>query len=98
VSSRVFSPWSNCPAAKQGALTVVDLPDYQRVIDDITKKVAAGTLKPGDALPSIAQMATLYDTSQSTVKVALAVLRAQGIIRGHQGKGTYIAETEKPAT
>lgn len=68
------------------------VPDYQRIVEDITKRLAVGLLKPGDALPSIAQMAVQYETSQSTVKIALTVLRTQGIVRGHQGKGTYIAD------
>jgi DNA-binding GntR family transcriptional regulator len=76
----------------------VDLPDYQRVIEDITQKVAAGILEPGDALPSIAQMAILYETSQTTVKVALAVQRAQGVVQGRQGKGTYVAEAGTTST
>jgi DNA-binding GntR family transcriptional regulator len=36
-------------------------------------------------------MAEQYDTSQTTVKTALAILRAQGVVRGHQGKATYVA-------
>lgn len=39
-------------------------------------------------------LAEQYDTSQSTVKVALAILRARGIVRGHQGKATYVAEVQ----
>jgi DNA-binding GntR family transcriptional regulator len=70
----------------------VTTPDYQRIIEDVKNKIAAGVLKPGDRLPSIRVMAGQYDTSQTTVKVALAILRAQGIVRGHQGKASYVAE------
>jgi GntR family transcriptional regulator len=81
---------SNQPPA--GSTLTVTTPDYQRIIDDVQQKIATGELEPGTALPSIAQMAELYDTSQTTVKTALAILRAQGIVRGHQGKGTFVAE------
>ena len=65
--------------------------DYQRIIDDIERRIAAGLLKSGDPLPSIRLMADQYETSQSTMKVALAILRARGIVRGQQGKATYVA-------
>lgn len=66
--------------------------DYQRVIDSIEEKIASGALKPGDRLPSIAQLAAEYNTSRTTVTNALAILRARGIVRGHQGKATFVAE------
>lgn len=68
------------------------MPDYQRIIEDIKSKIEAGVLTPGEKLPSIRIMAGQYSTSQTTVKVALAILRSQGIVRGHQGKGSYVAE------
>ena len=71
--------------------------DYQRVIDDIEQQITAGSLSPGDRLMSIVQLAARYDTSQTTVKSALAILRARGLVRGHQGKGVYVADPSAKA-
>lgn len=67
-------------------------PDYQRVVDDIAAKIAAGILKPGDRLPTIRVMADEYDTSQTTVKTALMLLRQRGLTDGQQGRATFIAD------
>ncbi|GIH12903.1 winged helix-turn-helix domain-containing protein [Rugosimonospora africana] len=70
-------------------------PDYQRVIDGITQLITSGQLKPGDKLPTYAQLADEYKVSVTTTQAALRLLRERGLIEGHQGKGTYVSE---PAT
>lgn len=70
--------------------------DWERVADDLTAKIKAGNAPycPGDRLPSIRELADVYDTSLSTVKIALAVLRRERLIRTHPGKGSFVAETD----
>lgn len=68
-------------------------PDYQRVIDGITQLIKTGRLKPGDKLPTYAQLADEYKVSVTTTQVALRLLRDRGLVEGHQGKGTYVAES-----
>lgn len=67
-------------------------PDYQRVVNDITSRITSGELRPGEALESIVKLAARYETSQTTIKTAQALLRSQGWITGRQGKGVYIAQ------
>ncbi|TCB92684.1 GntR family transcriptional regulator [Micromonospora zingiberis] len=71
-------------------------PVYQQVIDDITASIRSGTLKPGDKLPSIAQLAEQYSASDTPIKRALWMLDGQGWIETHQGKGSFVA-TNPPA-
>jgi GntR family transcriptional regulator len=79
-------------ACRQAGSTTVATPDYQRIIDDVEHQLETGALQPGQALPSISRLAVQYGTSQTTVKTALAILRARGLVRGQQGKATYVAE------
>jgi GntR family transcriptional regulator len=65
--------------------------DYQRIVDEIEQQIRSGQLKPGDQLPSIRLLAADYDTSQTTVKYALGLLRDRGLIYGRQGKANYVA-------
>ncbi|WFE45280.1 winged helix-turn-helix domain-containing protein [Verrucosispora sp. WMMD1129] len=66
-------------------------PVYQQVIDDITASIRAGTLKPGDKLPSIAQLCEQYAASDTPIKRALWQLDTTGWIETHQGKGSFVA-------
>lgn len=66
--------------------------DYQRVIDAITDQIRSGELSPGDKLPTYAELATNFGVSVSTAQAALRILRINGLVEGHQGKGTYVAE------
>lgn len=66
--------------------------DYERLIDDIERRIASGELKPGEKLPSIRELAEQYETSQTTVKDALRILRREGTVRTQQGKGTWVAD------
>jgi GntR family transcriptional regulator len=70
-------------------------PDYIRIADEIVAAVRARVLRPGDKLPSFAQMSQKYDVSPSTLQMAYVRLEALGVIRRHQGKGVFVTD---PAT
>jgi DNA-binding GntR family transcriptional regulator len=72
------------------------VPDYQRVAEDIRQQIRDGRLRPGDKLPSRAELCTIYKVSQQTVASALLVLKTGGWTRGHQGRGVFVVE-EPPA-
>lgn len=67
-------------------------PVYQQVIDDITGSIRVGTLKPGDKLPSIAELRAQYNASDTPIKLALRILDERGVIEVHQGKGSFVAD------
>ncbi|MEV0806990.1 winged helix-turn-helix domain-containing protein [Micromonospora sp. NPDC050200] len=71
--------------------------DYVRVVETITAQIRAGELAPGDKLPTYAQLADQYKISISTAQAALRILRDRGLVEGHQGKGTYVAEPPESA-
>ncbi|MFI0791684.1 winged helix-turn-helix domain-containing protein [Micromonospora rubida] len=65
-------------------------PDYQRIADDLREQIASQKLKPGDKLPSKRELREAYGTSAQPVDAALFLLRAEGLIEGRQGKGTFV--------
>ena len=69
-------------------------PDYIRIADRIAAEVRAGILKPGDKLPSFAQMAAQHDVGLSTIQMCYIRLEALGVIRRHQGKGVFITDPD----
>ncbi|MDG4834751.1 winged helix-turn-helix domain-containing protein [Solwaraspora sp. WMMD1047] len=65
-------------------------PVYEQVIADVVAAIEAGTLKPGDKLPSIAELRERYESSAWPIRYALRILDERGWIETHQGKGSFV--------
>ena len=66
-------------------------PLYQRIAEDIRHQIRTGQLKPGDQLPSAAALRAKYLVGSTAVRNAMLILRSEGLIEGHQGKGVFVA-------
>jgi GntR family transcriptional regulator len=67
-------------------------PLYQQIVDQMRAMILSGELKPGDALPSIRQLAADLMTSVITTKRAYQELEQQGIIVTQTGRGTFVGQ------
>lgn len=56
----------------------------------VKRGIAAGALRPGDALPSLRQMATRLRINPLTVAKAYRELEASGVVVTEQGRGTFV--------
>ena len=65
---------------------------YQQIVDQITTRVMAGDWLPGQALPSIRELAATSGVSVITVKRAYDELERAGVIATRHGKGSVVAE------
>ncbi|WP_431895309.1 winged helix-turn-helix domain-containing protein [Micromonospora haikouensis] len=65
-------------------------PVYREIIRDIRTAIETGQLKPGERLPTIAQLCERYGASTTPVKYAMRLLEAEGLIETWQGKGMYV--------
>ncbi len=63
---------------------------YTQLVDDITKSVSDGVLKPGDRLPSIRDASRARRLSITTVRHAYQVLESQGVIEGRPQSGYFV--------
>lgn len=66
-------------------------PLFEQIIEQIKQQIANGTLKPGDALPSIRNLAKTLRVSVITTKRAYEELEKDGYVLSSVGKGTFIA-------
>jgi GntR family transcriptional regulator len=66
---------------------------WERVAEAIREQIRTGQLKPGDKLPSIAELQELYGVSYGPVRSATLVLKAEGLIYGQPGEGVYVASS-----
>ena len=63
---------------------------YMRVLDALSADIKAGVLKPGDRLPSEAELCEKHHVARETVRRAVRVLRERGAVRTEWGKGSFV--------
>ncbi len=71
-------------------------PIYLQLIRQIKEQVLKGTLKPGDELPSVRELADSLSINLHTVRSAYLKLRDQGIINLHLGRRATVARLPQP--
>ena len=69
-----------------------DKPIYEQIYEQLRDQILAGTLAPGQALPSIRALAKDLRVSVITTKRAYEELEQAGLIRTVPAKGSYVAE------
>src|SRR4030042_1157525 len=73
-------------------------PLYLQVKDLILKQIVDGRYPPGSIIPSEPSLAKMYGTSMSTIRQAINLLVAEGVLAKKQGKGTYLIEKKVTLT
>jgi len=56
------------------------------------RELVGERLAPGDRLPSLRAVAAAAGVNVNTVRAVYARLEAEGLVRGEQGRGTFVAE------
>ena len=70
----------------------MNTPKYERVASAIREQIRAGELKAGDQLPTTQGLIETYGVSYGSVRTALLILKAEGLIEGRQGEGVFVRE------
>lgn len=68
-------------------------PLYQTVASDIRKRIANGAWPPDSQLPNEAALCERYGVSRITLRHALDILVAEGLVVRNQGSGTFVRGT-----
>jgi GntR family transcriptional regulator len=66
------------------------LPYYAQLKQILVKQIEQGELKPGDLLPTEAQLCDRYGVSRTVVRQALGEMVGEGRLYRLRGKGTYV--------
>lgn len=64
---------------------------YKKIIESLMAYIEDNDMQPGERLPSERALAELLDVSRTTVKEAVSVLEANGIVHIRQGVGIFLA-------
>jgi DNA-binding transcriptional regulator YhcF (GntR family) len=65
-------------------------PPYQQIASELRRTIHAGEIEPGNKLPSSRELATEYGVAAMTVHQAIRVLRDEGLVNSHQGRGVFV--------
>ncbi|WP_175781862.1 GntR family transcriptional regulator [Burkholderia anthina] len=66
------------------------LPRYQQLRDDLVRRIAAGEWAPEQAICTEAELSQFYGVSTGTLRKAIDLLVADGVLTRTQGKGTFV--------
>lgn len=71
-----------------------------RVRDDIRESIVADGLRPGQQLPTEAELVARHEVARTTVREALKLLEQDGLVHARHGVGRFVASptVERPIT
>jgi len=72
------------------------IPVYKQIASVIREKITRGDLKPGEAVPSEAELSLQYGIARATARRVARELREQGLVYTVQGGGTFVGEPGVP--
>lgn len=70
---------------------IMDEFKYQHIVDTLTARIAQGHY-PDGKLPSTKQLREEFEASYGSVRSAILILKAQGVVQGRQGLGVFVVE------
>ena len=71
------------------------MPKHQVVFDYLHSSIQSGAFKPGDRLPSEAELGKMFDASRITVAKAVLELQRMSLVTRRPGAGTHVQMRQK---
>lgn len=68
---------------------------HQLILDSLQKRIETGIFRPGDRLPTEAELVREFGVSRPTVSKAVGELERSGLVRRRRGSGTFVRGTSK---
>lgn len=65
-------------------------PPFRRIAETLRRDILADRLQPGERLPSENELAGQHETTRTTVRKAIALLRSEGLVVSEQGRGAFV--------
>lgn len=64
---------------------------YTDIVETLRERIAAGEY-PDGKLPSTRDLREEFDASYGSVRSAILILKATGVVEGRQGQGVFVVE------
>lgn len=72
-------------------------PIYRQLVEQARRLVAGGQLAPGDAMPSVREIASALALNPMTVSKAYGILEMEGVLSRRRGIGMTVADAPRAA-
>jgi len=69
-----------------------DMPLYIQAADAVRARIADGSVRPGDRLPSVRRLSDELGVNPATVVAAYRILSREGLLDMRRGSGVYVSE------
>ena len=73
-------------------------PLYLQITEILRQSLSRGIWKPGELLPTISVLAAKYSVAKITVRQAVKILEAEGLLESRRGRGTMALAPPQPRT
>ncbi|MEV0329834.1 GntR family transcriptional regulator [Micromonospora echinospora] len=73
----------------------VKAPKYLQIAAELRRDIREGRFNPGGRFPAETALATRFKVSTLTLRNAIGVLRAEGLIESRHGVGTFVRESRR---
>ncbi len=67
------------------------IPIYRQLMEQARRMISSGQLKPGDALPSVRELASTHAVNPMTISKAYSMLEAEGLLERQRGKAMTVS-------
>lgn len=67
------------------------------IIEQMERLILNGTLKPGEKLPVERELSEQFNVSRASLREAIAILEARGLISSRRGEGTFVRDVMAPS-
>ena len=71
------------------------VPVFRQIAADIREKISSGEYAPGAQLPSEQDLTGVYNVSRPTIREAVGLLRAEGVVYSQHGRGVFVTPPRK---
>jgi GntR family transcriptional regulator len=66
------------------------VPVYAQIADLLRDQIADGVYRPGEAIPTVAELSATFGVASMTVRHAISQLSQEGVVSREQGRGTFV--------
>jgi GntR family transcriptional regulator len=91
----VLTPWATEKPGDPGARQAAELRSrgvsrYLQLATMFRRRIETGSWDVGTRIPTVSELAASCDVARETVRQALDILEAEGLIRRYRAKGTFV--------
>lgn len=71
------------------------VPVWRQLAEILRQRIADGIYPPDTAIPSLVKLTEEFGVAEVTVRKAVDALKAEGLLAGTPGRGTYVVPREQ---